>query len=385
MVELKNISLPDNFFEAENRNDFLIDRKKKEVWAVQLDILDFLKKICEKYDIEWFIYAGSLLGCVRDGMIIPWDDDIDVCMIRKNYDKFTDILKKEIKPPFAMADKRHGKFLRIVREDTMMYSSTCIYDGIKGGIFIDVFPLDNIPDDKDERKDYIDSILKYKGSYTPDEFDEIMRKYDEENTDELMDSAMISKNHIDDMVYEREWFNDMKVMNLSGLDVNVPIGYEKILEKKYGMDWMTPQMKKSFHGNQFYDTENSYKCYYKIPDYGNIILVDKFVEMIRNVNSVVYTGKLFKDSGNIIIPMSCHFNDINTWLSKLPEPYSKFLNVYYKGNNEYEYDIMNKNGDILKKSTKVQDKCLVEYDAINDALNLILSDFLEKGNIDTDN
>ena len=63
---------------------------------VQLHILADFKNVCEKYDLSYFVVYGTAIGAVRHQGFIPWDDDIDVAMLREDYDKFCEVFQKEM-------------------------------------------------------------------------------------------------------------------------------------------------------------------------------------------------------------------------------------------------------------------------------------------------
>ena len=74
--------------ESEVRNDHLVTKETKKLWFVQMELLKELQRICKKYNIKYYAIEGTLLGAVRHNGYIPWDDDIDVGMHTKDYNKF---------------------------------------------------------------------------------------------------------------------------------------------------------------------------------------------------------------------------------------------------------------------------------------------------------
>ncbi len=78
------------------RNPKIInDEEMARLREIFMDMIKFVHNTCEKYDIPYYLYGGTLLGAVRHKGFIPWDDDVDLCMLRKDYDRFFEVAKKE--------------------------------------------------------------------------------------------------------------------------------------------------------------------------------------------------------------------------------------------------------------------------------------------------
>lgn len=75
-------------FLDEVRNGFFITSAVKTAWHAEMDILKEVDRVCRKYNIQYFADWGSLLAAVRHGGYIPWDDDLDICMKRRDYELF---------------------------------------------------------------------------------------------------------------------------------------------------------------------------------------------------------------------------------------------------------------------------------------------------------
>ncbi|NMB11684.1 MAG: LicD family protein, partial [Firmicutes bacterium] len=128
------------------------DSKSVQLRALQLLQLSILKKVrdvCLENDIRYYIVAGTLLGAVRHGGFIPWDDDIDIAMYRDDYDRFREIAPTELGEEFFVQtwenDRNYPRYITKVR-----VSGTCYLEAsfrgidMHHGVFVDIFPLDNI-------------------------------------------------------------------------------------------------------------------------------------------------------------------------------------------------------------------------------------------------
>lgn len=121
----------------------------KDIQKVQLEVLLEFDRICKKNNIRYQLFAGTLLGCIRHEGFIPWDDDIDVCMLREDYDKFIDLCKSELSPMYFLqtyeTDKNYiMQFAKIRKNNTIFMEKATSKCKIHQGVYIDIFPLDKV-------------------------------------------------------------------------------------------------------------------------------------------------------------------------------------------------------------------------------------------------
>lgn len=142
----------------------LIDIKK--VQELQLELMKKFHAFTIKHQIKYYLIAGSALGAVRHNGFIPWDDDIDVGLMREDYEKFLS-LKDYFSSDYDVVNYENSKncdfFLtRIYIKDTFVENKTILKTSLDKRLYFDIFPLDNVPDDLIERNEYEQQIKGYK-------------------------------------------------------------------------------------------------------------------------------------------------------------------------------------------------------------------------------
>lgn len=116
---------------------------------VMLEMLKELDRICRKYEIPYFLYWGTLLGAIRHDGFIPWDDDLDVGVLRKDYKRLMKVLPAELPSHIVLqtndTDKNYFLFFAKLR-DKHSFLDEGSFDRVfkEKGIFIDIFPFDII-------------------------------------------------------------------------------------------------------------------------------------------------------------------------------------------------------------------------------------------------
>lgn len=236
-------------------------------------------KFCTENNILYFGVGGTAIGAVRHKGFIPWDDDIDVCMLRKDYDRFVSLKESCNKNEFAIIDY-HDKGNPAVYAKFINMNTTLVefdYNPYSSGLFIDVFPLDNVASDVDDVKILKDKIMSDVALYQRSAFDlcfrDILRyiakghlntvarvlankivyrhKYSEyvkllEN-DENMLRGIEGENvlnyftfyKLEREIFPKEWFSSAIEVPFENVKMKIPVGYHEYLTKLFG-DYMTP-------------------------------------------------------------------------------------------------------------------------------------------------
>lgn len=165
-----SIDLPNGFLDKEVRCGYTVSKEMKEVWAVELDLLKQFQKVCETHDLMYFAFGGTLLGAIRHNGFIPWDDDIDVIMLREDFNKLCS-LSKEFSEPYELQfyENTPGYLTghaQLRNKQTTGVLKAWVNDlkafPYNQGIFIDIFVLDAISDDLLERKKQMRRAYYYK-------------------------------------------------------------------------------------------------------------------------------------------------------------------------------------------------------------------------------
>jgi len=127
---------------------------------IMLDILAAIDKLCKDNGLTFYLAAGTLLGAVRHKGFIPWDDDIDILLLREDYDKLVKILKEQTEFPWLSAASTDDEgfywpFCKAYDNRNIAQGIHLIDECAFFGIWVDVFPIDNFPDTEKERQKFM--------------------------------------------------------------------------------------------------------------------------------------------------------------------------------------------------------------------------------------
>ncbi len=126
----------------------------KQVQKIELQNLYVLEDVCSKLNIDFFAYGGTLIGAVRHKGFIPWDDDLDIAMLRSDYDKFISEANKylpeeyELQTPYNNP-KTPYPYTKLRLKGTKYVEYGYHKLNIEQGIYVDIYPIDDLPDDEE--------------------------------------------------------------------------------------------------------------------------------------------------------------------------------------------------------------------------------------------
>lgn len=266
----------ESYFENEVRDGFFVTSMMKRSWAAQLEILEDIDKVCRKYGISYYADAGTLLGAVRHQGFIPWDDDLDLCMMRNDYNRFISIAQKALPKGYLVrnihTDSTYTEmFTRVLNSREINFQTDFLtkFHGCPYGMGIDIFVMDYIPSSTEEMDflhlvlNSIDDIIteideqKLTGKELDDRINliESMLRVKLDPSQPLINQLLLLKEKLFSLYTENEssevtvmpvwirnekfkwqkwWFDEKCNLVFENIMVPAPFMYDAILRKKYG-------------------------------------------------------------------------------------------------------------------------------------------------------
>lgn len=313
------ITFPEDFFQDEERDGFLVPAMMKHAWAAELKLLDQLRSFLEEHQLTYFAEVGTLLGAIRHHGFIPWDDDLDIGMPRADYMKLQS-LAGELPEPLRLksfyVQDNFDQFHAVVsntREAKLSWDEKRIeeYFGCPFIVGIDIFPFDYIPADPNMRKlqkllynmahvmafSYDEvftgqpdtaAIQKYeKDLHTVEEYCHVSFDYDEPIKPQIWRLAdniamqcreeeaaffdyyprMVLVEDATPYLRNKEWYRSCREVPFETSTIRVPNDAEKALERFYG-DWRTPVNEVTEHEYPFYKKQIEF---FELAGYGDLL------------------------------------------------------------------------------------------------------------------
>ncbi len=124
--------------------------ERKKLRSCLLEIYNDIKEVCAKYSLSLMVSGGTALGAMRHKGFIPWDDDLDVMMPRKDYNKLLEVFEKELSDGYYLYAPNTSfgctnTFAKIMKKNTTLVDLYNSQDEYKKGIYVDIFPIENTP------------------------------------------------------------------------------------------------------------------------------------------------------------------------------------------------------------------------------------------------
>ena len=271
------MEFPREFFLDEVREGFFIPAMMKRAWAAELEILVEIDRICEKYKLRYFIDYGNLLGAIRHKGFIPWDDDIDIMMMRKDYEIFAEVANTELPKELVFRspedDSGNYELFSSVQHRAMLISTDAIgkYHNYLYGAGVDIFPYDYLakdPNKEKQREDILKSlcilasfpsiegenqavlqeeakkIKKHYGidlSHSSDYRKTVLNLLNDCFTEFNQESGTKIAYLLDLVLYkeqgkgifEEQWYSEQSYLDFEFLALPVPKDYRKVISEKY--------------------------------------------------------------------------------------------------------------------------------------------------------
>lgn len=275
--------------------------------AVLLELLQEFDRVCKEHNIEYMLFAGSALGAVRHSGIIPWDDDVDVAMLRSDYELFLKIAPTSLNTKYYLQAELSAHwplpFSKLRKNNTTCLEKYHPKDReIHQGIYIDIFPVDNASDNALVRKlQFLSSkvvlakALDARGYETDSKLKKVfmvackllpmkpfvrITQLRSAGKSERVHSFLGGTSSYSKGVYQRKWFTETVLKDFGGNQYPVSADYDELLTVLYGEYMVMPnedERKIKKHA-LLVDTERDYTEY---ENYRDGMKFDVYTRSIR--------------------------------------------------------------------------------------------------------
>ena len=249
-----------------------------KVRAVQMDMVRKFAEVCEKHRLPFWMDGGTLLGAVRHKGYIPWDDDIDLIMLRKDYDKLNKIASEEFTHPYFWQTTytEHHHFCghaQIRNVETSAFGKEEMDRSHCKGIFVDVFVYDGVPGNavayalhrmlaktvnKLTRLALSSENERLMGVPAQKWFSMFESVYRMVNAEKAERIGLISFKYRHSQIFHRCHYRDTVMLDFENMKLPAPGDWHGLLCEYFGEDYMTPKKIVTAHGEKYMDAERPY-------------------------------------------------------------------------------------------------------------------------------
>ena len=247
---------------------FLVTTDRKKAWNKMMEILAEIDRICRKYSIKYFADAGTLIGAARHKGFIPWDDDIDIMMLRPDYEKFKQVAQGELTGNIKLINAYTSDVLfsisKIMDVETAIEEMEVQYPQ---GIFVDIWPYDDFPDGSKRcseiweiRQSLLGATMNPQGLMEAinngvqcKPSNEFILEFLKLPPVDPLNKLMGGKGNL-----KREYYREVVYLDFEGFKMPVPVDYEKVLTAEFG-DWHKFVRTKALHETEYLSADLSYK------------------------------------------------------------------------------------------------------------------------------
>ena len=268
----------EEYFREEKRADFLVTECMKRYWAASLKTVEIFDEICRRYNLIYWADCGTLLGAFRHHGFIPWDDDIDLGMPRRDYDKFLEIAGSELPEGFFISTfdsgaHRYNGITVVLNHAETLFSPEILlnYYNCPFPVGFDLYPYDDCPENEEEqqkwRLDYLRAIqeigrireswkskeeenfplLKNKGENA----EKIAGRYVNSNSKDILRFIFFALHNRRNTV-RKKWCEKTVDMKFETASIPVPLYIEEFLMTEFGGDYVRSVKSSGSHDYPLY-------------------------------------------------------------------------------------------------------------------------------------
>ena len=242
----------------------------EKIKQTEMEVMDYIVKVCKKYNITYYLYFGTLIGAIRHKGFIPWDDDIDIVMKPDDYMKFLDMIEKENNDKYYLQNFYNTKrycfiFSKIRKLHTTMVEEDWNYLPFKKGINVDIFPMYKYPKSRLGKIRFmyrykLVSLLLNRDVKLPGVKGKVINIILHLIPRSICNKIVIRKHNkmlkynkdfdeyfTDDFRFDKNWFEPI-IVPFEDRKYVAPADYDKILTRQFG-DYMTPPPKEEQVGH----------------------------------------------------------------------------------------------------------------------------------------